>query len=70
MRSIGRSLKGTLDSRVEVRCPGCGNTVEVVTNAYSLIHNRDPNKCQWGEILEILPLDAKASEESKTQLRR
>jgi len=30
-----------------LRCPGCGNTVEVVTNAYSLIHNVDPEKYQW-----------------------
>jgi len=62
---VWQKLKGlTLHSRVEVRCPGCGNTVEVVTNAYSLIHNCDPNKCQWGEILEILPPDPKTSEES------
>ncbi len=60
-----QKLKGlTLHSRVEVRCPGCGNTVEVVTNAYSLIHNADPERYQWGEILEILPPDPKTSEES------
>jgi hypothetical protein len=54
----------TLHSRVQVRCPGCGNTVEVVTNAYSVIHGADPEKYQWGEILEILPPDPKTAEES------
>ena len=54
----------TLHSRVHVRCPGCQNVVEVVTNAYSVIHNADPDKYQWGEILEILPPDPKTSEES------
>ena len=49
----------TLHSRVEVRCPGCGNIVEVVTNTYSLIHHGDPDKYQWGEILKILPPDPK-----------
>jgi hypothetical protein len=58
-----QKLEGlTLHSRVMVRCPGCGNTVEVVTNAYSLIHNADPQKYRWGEILEILPPDPKTSE--------
>jgi hypothetical protein len=38
--------------------------VEVVTNAYSVIHNADPEKYQWGEILEILPPDPKTSEEA------
>jgi hypothetical protein len=58
-------IKGlTLHSRVQVRCPGCGNTVEVVTNAYSVIHNADPEKYQWGQILEILPPDPKTSEEA------
>ena len=33
----------TLHSRVRVRCPRCGKTVEVVTDAYSLIHGADPN---------------------------
>jgi hypothetical protein len=37
----------------------------VVTNAYSVIHNADPEKYQSGEILEILPPDLKTSEESK-----
>ena len=53
----------TLHSRVRVRCPGCQNVVEVVTNAYSVIHNADPEKYQWGEVLEILPPDPKTSEE-------
>jgi hypothetical protein len=52
----------TLHSRIRVRCPGCGNTVEVVTNAYSVIHGADPEKYQWGQILEILPPDPKTSE--------
>jgi hypothetical protein len=50
--------------RVRVRCPGCGNIVEVMMLAYSLIHNADPEKYQWGEILEILPPDPKTSEEA------
>jgi len=54
----------TLHSRVRVRCPGCQNVVEVVTNAYSVIHGADPEKYQWGEILEILPPDPKTSEEA------
>jgi hypothetical protein len=54
----------TLHSRVRVRCPGCQNVVEVVTNAYSVIHNAEPEKFQWGEILEILPPDPKTSEEA------
>jgi hypothetical protein len=29
-----------------------------------VIHNADPEKYQWGEILEILPPDPKTSEES------
>jgi hypothetical protein len=53
-----------LHSRVRVRCPGCGNTVEVVTNAYSVIHNAEPEKYQWGQISEILPPDPKTSEEA------
>jgi len=57
----------TFHSRVRVRCPGCGNTVEVVTNAYSLIHSCDPSKYQWGEILKILPPDPKTTEESIRQ---
>jgi len=54
----------TRHSRVRVRCPDCQNVVEVVTNAYSVIHGADPEKYQWGEILEILPPDPKTSEES------
>jgi hypothetical protein len=38
----------TLHSRVRVRCPGCQNVVEVVTNAYSVIHNADPEQYQRG----------------------
>jgi hypothetical protein len=30
--------------------------VEVVTNGYSVINGADPEKYQWGQILEILPL--------------
>jgi hypothetical protein len=60
-----RKLKGlTLHSRVMVRCPGCGNTVEVVTNAFSVIHNADPDKYQWGQILEILPPDPRITEDT------
>jgi hypothetical protein len=54
----------TLWSRVRIRCPRCGNTVEVVTNAYSVIHNADPETYQWGEVSEILPPDPKTSEEA------
>jgi len=36
----------TLHSRVRVRCPGCQNVIEVVTNAYSVIHNADAEKYQ------------------------
>jgi hypothetical protein len=43
---------------------GCQNVVEVVTNAYSVIHNADPEQYQWGEILEILPPGPKTSEEA------
>ena len=53
----------TLHSRVRVRCPGCQNVVEVVTNAYSVIHNADPEQYQWGEILEILPPDPRITED-------
>ena len=53
----------TLHSRVRVRCPGCQNVVEVVTNAYSVIHGADPEKYQWGEILEILPPELKTAED-------
>ena len=54
----------TRHSRVRVRCPDCQNVVEVVTNAYSVIHGADPEKYQWGEILEILKPDLKTSEEA------
>jgi endogenous inhibitor of DNA gyrase (YacG/DUF329 family) len=54
----------TLHSRVRVRCPGCQNVVEVVTNAYSVIHGADPDKYKWGEILQILPPDPKTNEEA------
>ena len=53
-----------LHSRVRVRCPGCQNVVEVVTNAYSVIQGTDPEKYQWGEILEILPPDLKTAEKA------
>jgi len=53
-----------LHSSVRVRCPGCGNTVEVVTNSYTVMHNADAEKYQWGEILEILPPDPKTSEDA------
>lgn len=46
--------------RVRVRCPGCGNIVEVVMLAYTLIHNCDPGKYKEGEITQILPPDPKA----------
>ncbi len=41
--------------RVMVRCPGCGNLVEVVMLAYQVIHNCDPATYKWGEIVQILP---------------
>ena len=53
-----------LHSRVSVRCPACGNTVQLVTNAYELIHDSDPAKYRWADILEILPPDPKATPES------
>ena len=60
-----QKLKGlTLHSRVRVRCPGCGITVEVVTNAYSLFHNADPEKYQRGQTLEILPPDPRITEDT------
>ena len=40
--------------RVCVRCPGCGNSVEVVMQGYSVIHNCNPTKHKWGEIVKIL----------------
>ena len=43
--------------RVRVRCPSCGNIVEVVMLAYTLIHGCDPDKYKPGEIVEILPPD-------------
>jgi hypothetical protein len=46
---------------VRVRCPGCGNIVEVVMLAYTVIHGCDPSKYRPGEITEILPPDPKAS---------
>ena len=48
--------------RVCVRCPGCGNIVEVVMLAYTLIHNCDPDKYKAGEIVEILRADPKAGD--------
>ena len=54
----------TLHSRVRVRCPGCQNVVEVVTNAYSVIHNADPERYRWGQILEILPPDPRITEDT------
>jgi len=60
-----QKLKGlTLHSSVRVRCPGCQNVVEVVTNAYSVIHGADPEKYLCGEIREILPPYTKTSEEA------
>ncbi len=46
--------------RVRVSCPGCGNVIEVVMQAYTLIHNCDPEKYKWGEIVEIVSPDKKA----------
>ena len=46
--------------RVMVRCPGCGNVIEVVMRGYQVIHNCDPAAYKQGEIVEILPRDAKA----------
>jgi predicted RNA-binding Zn-ribbon protein involved in translation (DUF1610 family) len=45
--------------RVMVRCPGCGNVIEVVMRGYQVIHNCDPTTYKQGEIVEILPPDAK-----------
>ena len=46
--------------RVTVRCPGCGNVLEIVMQGFQVIHNCDPAKYKPGEIVEILPPDAKA----------
>ncbi|SRR6266566_3927262 len=65
--------KLTYGWRVRVRCPGCGNVVEVVMLAYTLIHNCDPDKYKRGQITEILPPDLKASRDwwmSANRLRR
>ncbi len=45
--------------RVMVRCPGCGNVIEVVMKGYQVIHNCDPAAYKQGEIVEILPPDRK-----------
>lgn len=42
--------------RVRVRCPGCGNVVEVVMQGYTVIHHCDPTKYQWGDILRAVKL--------------
>ena len=42
--------------RVRVRCPACGNIVEVVMQGYTVIHHCDPTKYQWGEMTESSPL--------------
>jgi hypothetical protein len=47
--------------RVRVRCPGCGNIVEVVMLNYTLIHGCDPDKYRPGEIVEILRPDPNLS---------
>ena len=52
--------------RVRVRCPSCGNIVDAVMLAYTVIHGCDPDKYQAGEIVEILPPDPKASSQSRT----
>ena len=65
--------KLTYGWRVRVRCPGCGNIVEVVMLAYTLIHGSDPDKYKAGEIVEILRPDPKASRDcwmSANTLRR
>lgn len=56
--------KLTYGWRVRVRCPGCGNIVEVVMLQYTLIHGCDPNKYRSGQILEILPPDPKTAEDA------
>lgn len=48
--------------RVRVRCPGCGNIVEVVMQGYTVIHGCDPTKYQWGETIEILPPNPNAGD--------
>lgn len=58
-----RIAKLTYGWQVRVRCPGCGNVVEVVMLAYTLIHNCDPNKYQAGDIVESLPPDTNPSPE-------
>jgi hypothetical protein len=49
--------------RVRVRCPGCGNVVEVVMPAYTLIHNCDSDKYEPGEIVDILRPDPNLSKD-------
>jgi len=59
--------------RVRVRCPGCGNVVEVVMLNYTLVHGCDPNKYKPGEIVEILRPDPNLSNDwwmSANTLRR
>ena len=53
--------KFTYGWRVRVRCPGCGNIVEVIMLNYTLIHGCNPDKHRSGEIIEILRPDPKAS---------
>ncbi len=47
--------------RVTVRCPRCGNVIEVVIRGYQVIHNCDPAAYKQGEIVEILSPDTRAS---------
>ena len=49
-----RIAKLTYGCRVLGRCPGCGNIVEVVMLAYTLIHGCDPDKYKPGQIVETL----------------
>jgi len=45
--------------RVMVRCPECGNVIEVVMRGYQVIHNCDSAAYKQGEIVEILPPETK-----------
>lgn len=49
--------------RVRVRCPGCGNVVEVIMLNYTLIHGCDSDKHKAGEIVEILRPDPNLSKD-------
>ncbi len=52
-----------------VRCPGCGNVIQVVMLAYQVIHNCDPGAYKWAEIIEVLPPSSQAPPDLNYSLR-